>query len=85
MDDKCRELKAHLSRIQGQINTLKEYIENDRDCRDIVNLSLSVGKSFDSYKAKLTEAFVSRELLNKGKISQDEFDDLLDFLRMIKK
>jgi DNA-binding FrmR family transcriptional regulator len=85
MDDKCKELKAHLSRIQGQINTLKDYIESDRDCKDIVNLSLSVGKSFDAYKAKLTEAYVSRELLEKGKISSNDFEGLLDFIRMIKK
>ena len=57
----CGSNIAHLSRIEGQIKKLKEYIEEGKDCKDIAMLMKSVSNSFDSLKNKTMKNFIINE------------------------
>jgi len=68
-----KESVDHLNRIQGQINTLKKYLESDADCFDIALLTMSIAKSFDSLKSKTLEGSIINQILKeKGHLSEKE-------------
>lgn len=85
MADECKRLISHINRIQGQLNTLKTYLEDEQDCNKVVDLSLSVDKSFDTFKANLFESFVEREFMAKGKLKDEDMDYIKNLLRFVKK
>ena len=70
LQERRKKMLHHINRIQGQINTLKEYIETDRECSDIAQLSTSIAKSFDTLRTKTLEGFIVTELLAKKEITQ---------------
>lgn len=71
--DRCKALTAHISRIQGQLETLKSYIDDGKTCQDVAQLSVSAIKSFDSLKAKILEAYIAEYANGKG-TNQKEFE-----------
>jgi DNA-binding FrmR family transcriptional regulator len=75
----------HLNRIQGQIETLKKYMEEDKDCADIAQLTTSIAKSFDSLRTKTLEGFIMNELLEHEKISSSKKEKLNRVLSLYKK
>ena len=75
----------HLSRIQGQIETLKKYMEEDKNCADIAQLTTSIAKSFDSLRTKTLEGFIINELLEKENISSNKMEKLIRVLNLYKK
>jgi DNA-binding FrmR family transcriptional regulator len=75
----------HLSRIQGQIETLKKYMEEDKNCADIAQLTTSIAKSFDSLRTKTLEGFIVNELLEKENISSSKMEKLIRVLNLYKK
>jgi DNA-binding FrmR family transcriptional regulator len=75
----------HLSRIQGQIETLKKYMEEDKNCADIAQLTTSIAKSFDSLRTKTLEGFIVNELLEKENISSSKMKKLIRVLNLYKK
>ena len=75
----------HLSRIQGQIETLKKYMEEDKNCSDIAQLTTSIAKSFDSLRTKTLEGFIINELLEKENISSSKMEKLSRVLNLYKK
>jgi DNA-binding FrmR family transcriptional regulator len=75
----------HLSRIQGQIETLKKYMEEDKNCADIAQLTTSIAKSFDSLRTKTLEGFIINELLEKENISSSKMKKLIRVLNLYKK
>lgn len=82
----CRKkMLQHLNRIQGQINTLKQYIDDDVDCSDIALLTTSIAKSFDSVRAKTLESFILNDLLHNSTISEDKKTKLEEILKLYKK
>lgn len=85
MSEDCKKLISHINRIQGQMNALKKYLDEDEDCRKVVDLSLSIGKSFDSFKASLFESFVRREFVAQGKLEEEDLEYMENLLRFLKK
>ena len=75
----------HLNRIQGQIETLKKYMEEDKNCADIAQLTTSIAKSFDSLRTKTLEGFITNELLNHKCLSSDKKERLNHILNLYKK
>lgn len=61
-DESCAKIVRHLSRIQGQIDALKNYIEENRSCEDVSHLTQSILTSFNSVRASIVEETLSREL-----------------------
>jgi len=75
----------HLNRIQGQIETLKKYISEDRCCADIAQLTTSVAKSFDTLRTKTLESFICNQLLKDKEVSKKQMDNLKRILNLYKK
>ena len=69
MKDRRKESLDHLNRIQGQIETLKKYLAEDRCCSEIALLTTSIAKSFDSLRTKTLEGFIINELLSEKELS----------------
>jgi len=79
----CRDLVPHLNRIIGQIEALKHTLEEEHDCIKAVQLTLSATNSFKSFKAKLVEAYIMKEILGEGgKISRSaDFEQIMKLLK----
>jgi DNA-binding FrmR family transcriptional regulator len=76
----------HLNRIQGQIVTLKEYIESDADCLDIAMLVTSIAKSFDALRSKTLEGSIVHQILNGGQeLSKEQKEKLSQVINLYKK
>lgn len=60
--DDCTHLIRHLSRIQGQIEALKGYLEEKRSCEDVAHLTRSILTSFASVRAGILEKSLCDEL-----------------------
>ena len=74
----------HLNRIEGQIKVLKTYIQEDRSCQEIAQLTASITQSFMSLKVRTLEGFVLHQLL-KGKVSDQKREQLSEILKLYKK
>jgi DNA-binding FrmR family transcriptional regulator len=75
----------HLSRIEGQIKTLKKLITEDKCCADIATLTTSIAKSFDSLRAKTLEGFIANELMEGKNLSEAKTKQLQNILNLYKK
>jgi len=83
---KCRRNINHLNRIQGQIETLKKYIEEDKHCAEIAQLTTSIAKSFDSLRATTLENFVINEFSpSDKKLPKSKIDTLKRIINLYKK
>lgn len=85
INDRKKQTINHLNRIQGQINTLKSYIEEDNCCSDIAGLTTSIAKSFDSLRVRTLEGFILNELLENKKVSSKKTNKLTKILNLHKK
>jgi DNA-binding FrmR family transcriptional regulator len=75
----------HLNRIQGQIETLKKYLEEDRCCGEIAQLTTSIAKSFDSLRAKTLEGFILNEFSYGKKVPEEKKEKLKRIINLYKK
>lgn len=75
----------HLSRIQGQMETLKRYMAEGNNCADIAQLTTSIAKSFDALRAKTLEGFIKHDLLEGKAIPKKELQQLEKLLNLHKK
>jgi len=75
----------HLNRIQGQIETLKKYMEQGKCCADIAQLATSIAKSFDSLRIRTLEGFIINELLLNKEVAPAKLDTLKRILELQKK
>jgi len=82
---RCQPLVTHISRIQGQLETLKKYIHEQESCQEIAQMALSATKSFDSLKAKIIEGYIHEQLLPKSKISKKKDADIKKLMSLIKR
>ena len=82
---RCKQTINHLNRIQGQIETLKKYLEQDKCCSEIAQLTTSIAKSFDSLRAKTLEGFILNEFLSGKKISTEKLKKLERIINLYKK
>ncbi|MCA9368779.1 metal-sensing transcriptional repressor [Candidatus Nomurabacteria bacterium] len=74
----------HLNRIEGQLKVLKSYIQEDRSCQDIAQLTASITQSFMSLKVRTLEGFVLHQLME-GKASENKQRQLTEILKLYKK
>ncbi|MEX0930808.1 MAG: metal-sensing transcriptional repressor [Candidatus Paceibacterota bacterium] len=74
----------HLNRIQGQLNVLKRYIEEDRPCKEIAHITASITNSFQSLKIRTLEGYIQHELCSNNLSSQKK-KELQEILKLHKK
>jgi len=83
---RCQQNINHLNRIQGQIETLKKYIEEGKCCAEIAQLTTSITKSFDSLRATTLESFILNEFSSSDKkIPRRKIDKLKQIINLYKK
>jgi DNA-binding FrmR family transcriptional regulator len=80
--DNCAQIVKHLSRIQGQIEALKGYIEAKRSCEDVSHLTKSIVTSFTSVRASIIEQMLTKEF--EERLDPDEIDRLHSVLSLYK-
>ena len=85
--DSCACIKSlnHLNRIEGQIRTLKRYIEEGKRCEDVALLTTSITKSFDTLRAKTLENFFINEILLEQKLSKKDLEKIDKIFKLYKK
>jgi DNA-binding FrmR family transcriptional regulator len=81
----CRESLNHLSRIEGQIRTLKKYIEEEKRCEDVAILTTSIAKSFDTLRAKTLKSFFINEILSNKELSKKDLLRIEEIFKLYKK
>lgn len=74
----------HLNRIEGQIKVLRTYIQEDRSCQEIAQLTASITQSFMSLKIRTLEGFVLHQLLE-GRADKQKQEQLTEILKLYKK
>lgn len=75
----------HINRIQGQLETLKKYIEENQTCEEISLLSTSIAKSFDTLRARTLRSFIKYDLLQEGNADEKKLQQLEKLLNLYKK
>ncbi len=81
--DNCTKIVQHLSRIQGQIEALKGYIQEHRSCEDVSHLTRSILTSFGSVRTSIIEEALTRELATRT-LSPQERERLRSLLALFK-
>ncbi len=81
--DNCSKIVQHLSRIQGQIEALKRYIDEHRSCEEVSHLTRSILTSFGSVRTTIIEETLTRELATR-KLSPQEQERLRALLTLFK-
>ena len=80
-----KETLNHINRIQGQIETLKKYMEENRTCEEISSLATSIAKSFDTLRARTLRKFIKYDLLEGKAVSEKRLEQLEKLLNLHKK
>lgn len=81
-----RLLANRLSRIEGQIRGLKNMIEGDAYCTDIIIQASAAASAINSFNKELLSSHIKGCVANDLKHgSTDSLDDLLDTLKKIMK
>lgn len=81
---RCKAAIDHISRIQGQFETLKSYLVAEKPCDQVVQLAASVLKSCNSLKAKLAEGYLVEELLDSKELTKKQANHLEYLVKLIK-
>jgi len=81
----CIQNIQHLNRIVGQIETLKKYIEGNKCCGEIAQLTTSIAKSFDTLRANTLKNFILNEFASDKKISTSKIEKLERIINLYKK
>jgi DNA-binding FrmR family transcriptional regulator len=84
MKQNCKAILSHISRLEGQLRRLKVDIDENTSCENIVQLSLSAAKSFDSLRAKIIEAYIQENFLHGKAITLKEHKELESLYTLIK-
>ncbi|MFH1074209.1 MAG: metal-sensing transcriptional repressor [Candidatus Firestonebacteria bacterium] len=85
MKERRKETLIHIRRIQGQIDTLIKYIEQEKDCLDIAMLTTSIAKSFDALRFRTFEGFILNHVLEGEKIPEKRLKTLNSLISLYKK
>jgi DNA-binding FrmR family transcriptional regulator len=85
MNAKRKATVSHIRRIQGQINTLVKYFEEEKECLEIVMLMTSIAKSFDTLRFRTLEGFITSDLLTDRQCSGKQYKNLSKVLSLYKK
>ncbi len=80
-----KETLNHINRIQGQMETLKKYVEENRSCEEISSLATSIAKSFDTLRARTLRGFIKYDLMEGKAIPEKRLEQLEKLLNLHKK
>ena len=84
--DEKKKLINRLSRIEGQIRGIKNMVENDAYCVDILTQSTAVNKAFDSFNQELLNKHIHTCVVRDIKEDKDGvIDELMNIISKLTK
>jgi len=83
MNSDTKELVNHISRLEGQLASVKsELIKHDVDCLRASTTLLSAARSFAGLRQKFTEAFLRKHFVgNVATRDTEKFEKLIALIR----
>lgn len=84
MTKNCKQALNHISRLQGQLETLKKKIEAGAECADVVQLALSSARSFDGLRGKIVQGFIQDTWFSDKEMAATQLQDFEQLLKLIK-
>lgn len=84
MTNNCKQAIDHISRLQGQLEALKDKIEAGADCASVVQLALSSARSFDGLRGKIVQGFIQDSWFSEQEMTAAQLQDFEQLLKLIK-
>jgi len=81
MEKRRQETVHHINRLIGQLNTLKEYIEEDRRCKEIASLARSISSSAKGLKIRTLKGYILYDLTD-GDLDDEAIEELNEQLQL---
>jgi DNA-binding FrmR family transcriptional regulator len=81
MEKRRQETVHHINRLIGQLNTLKEYIEEDRRCKEIASLARSISSSAKGLKTRTLKGYILYDLTD-GDLDDEAIEELNEQLQL---
>ena len=83
-EEEKKKLIHRLNRIEGQIRGIRQMIENDAYCNDVLNQSAAAGAALSAFNRELIGAHLKGCVTRDIRQGRDEaVDELLDTLRKL--
>ena len=83
MNDNKKKIIDHISRLEGQLASIKKELQQDEtDCAKASTTLLSASRSFGGLRQKFTESFLMKHFVpNLTKTDQELFDKLTALIK----
>lgn len=81
MEERRQGTVHHINRLIGQLNTLKEYIDEERECKEIASLARSISSSAKGLQTRTLKGYILHDLTDKD-LSDEGLAELNELLRL---
>ena len=84
-DDEKKKLINRLSRIEGQIRGIRQMVENDAYCVDILTQSAAARSAFTAFNRELLHRHMEGCVVRDIKNDEADIDELMDIIGKLMK
>ena len=79
-DEEKKKLINRLSRIEGQIRGIRQMVENDAYCVDILTQSAAAKSAFNAFNRELLRRHIEGCVVRDIKNGEEDIDELMDII-----
>ena len=79
-DEEQKKLINRLSRIEGQIRGIRQMVENDAYCVDILTQSAAAKSAFNAFNRELLRRHIEGCVVRDIKNGEEDIDELMDII-----
>ena len=79
-DKEKKKLINRLSRIEGQIRGIRQMVENDAYCVDILTQSAAAKSAFNAFNRELLRRHIEGCVVRDIKNGEEDIDELMDII-----
>lgn len=84
-EDEKNTLKKRLNIIEGQIRGIKQMLDDDRHCEDILTQMLSINKSIESIENSMLESHIKNCVISQIKLGNDSMlDSTMELIKRLR-
>jgi len=84
-EDEKKRLINRLSRIEGQIRGIRQMVENDAYCVDILTQSAAAKSAFSAFNRELLRRHIEGCVVRDIKNGDEDLDELMDIIGKLMK
>lgn len=84
-EDEKKKLINRLSRIEGQIRGIRQMVENDAYCVDILTQSAAAKSAFSAFNRELLRRHIEGCVVRDIKNGDEDIDELMDIISKLVK